>query len=236
MKNAYEVFNEILNSKPNVRIKLLGDSITHGMGGTGFERNGRTFIEGFAKNPNGYCWANMFKRYMQEKFGSEVVNYGCSGTDIEFIVKNFDILVEKADDLIICTIGTNNRHFWFRDGAKPTREAFGRQFYENILKIYNMVKVVNKEIIFMANIPASDAREQSGENFWQILHMDDINAIYKAASEKMGFPMISMYDLFTEYCKVNAVTVDSLLKDGLHPNDRGYKVMYDLLIKELRIS
>ena len=31
------------------------------------------------------------------------------------------------------------------------------------------------------------------------------------------------------YCDENGVTVDSLLADGRHPNDRGYDVMYSLL-------
>ena len=66
--------------------------------------------------------------------------------------------------------------------------------------------------------------------------MDDINAIYKKASEKLGFPLISMYDLFSEYCEKNSVVLDSLLRDGLHPNDQGYDVMYDLLLEELQIS
>jgi lysophospholipase L1-like esterase len=41
--------------------------------------------------------------------------------------------------------------------------------------------------------------------------------------------------LFSEYCEENNVTVDSLLSDGLHPNDKGYKVMFDLLTEALGI-
>jgi hypothetical protein len=96
-------------------------------------------------------------------------------------------------------------------------------------------KAKGKEVVFVANIPAAAANELDGENFWRVLHMDDINAIYKAAAQKSGFPLISMYDLFTKYCESNSITVDSLLCDGLHPNDQGYDVMYDLICKELRL-
>ncbi|MBQ3100380.1 MAG: hypothetical protein IJC50_05245, partial [Clostridia bacterium] len=68
MNKPCEVFKKVL-SKGNIRIKLLGDSITHGLGGVGFEQDGEPIVEGFARNPNGYCWAKLFKDYMQEKYG-----------------------------------------------------------------------------------------------------------------------------------------------------------------------
>lgn len=236
MKKPYDILMNTLRTKPNAHIKLLGDSITHGVGGTGFDQNGYAFINGFARNPDGYCWANKFKKHMEEAFGCSVVINACSGTNIEFIIKNFDILVDGDDDLFICTIGTNNRHVNINSNHKPTREELGTCFYENVIKLYNMFVAIGKDVIFMANIPASVANEQDGEDYWRILHMDDINAIYKKAAEKLGFPLISLYDLFTEYCESNNVTIDSLLSDGLHPNDRGYDVMFDIIRKELQLS
>ena len=230
-----ELLKNILDSKSNVRIKLLGDSITHGVGGTGFEQNGYSFIKGYARNPDGYCWANKFQKYMEENFDCSVVINACTGTTIEFIINNFDVLVDKDDDIIICTIGTNNRHIRFDSGEKLSREELGTRFYNNILKLYGMFKEAGKEVIFVANIPASASNEHDGDYFWRILHMDDINAIYKKASEDRGFPLISLYDRFTEYCETNNIAVDSLLCDGLHPNDSGYDVMYELILKELKL-
>ena len=136
---------------------------------------------------------------------------------------------------MICTIGTNDRHRYEKDGPKPTREEWGSRFYNNVLKLYDKFKAKDKEIIFMANIPASEQNEKDGEDYWRILHMDDINSIYKKASETCGFPLVSMYDLFTDYCDKNNIEVDSLLDDGLHPNDKGYDVMFELLVKELNV-
>ena len=81
----------------------------------------------------------------------------------------------------------------------------------------------------MANIPASAENEQDGSNDWRVIHMNDINVLYKKAAEVCDFPMISLYDVFTDYCKNEQISVDSLLKDGLHPNDEGYRVMFSLL-------
>ena len=46
--------------------KLIGDSITHGMGGTGFATDGE-IIPGtnVQMNPNGHCWANSYRDLMQ---------------------------------------------------------------------------------------------------------------------------------------------------------------------------
>ena len=236
MKKPYEILKDIVASDTTVHIKLLGDSITHGVGGTGFKQNGEPFIKGFARNPDGYCWANTFKKHMETHFNCLVTINACTGTNIAFIINNFAALVDDKDDIIICTIGTNDRHTYFEQGSKPTREEMGLTFYNNVIKLYDMFKAANKTVIFVANIPASSANEKDGENYWRILHMDDINAIYKKAAEKCGFPFISLYDLLTEYCGSHHITVDSLLSDGLHPNDRGYDVMFDLLCKELRLD
>ena len=235
MKKPYEIFQNALTSKTNTHIKLLGDSITHGVGGTGFNQNGDAFIEGFARNPDGYCWANKFKSYMEEKFNCTVTNNACTGTNIQFILQNFDILVGEEDDIVLCTIGTNNRHFFFKDGEKPTREAYGIEFYNNVLRLVETFRNAGKEFILVANIPASAANENDSDTYWRILHMDDMNAIYKEAMKKLDFPFISLYDLFSEYCKTHRITVDSLLCDGLHPSDRGYDVMFDLILAELHL-
>ena len=65
--------------------------------------------------------------------------------------------------------------------------------------------------------------------------MNDINDIYKRASENIGLNLISMYDLFMSYMEKNNISLDSLLRDGLHPNDEGYKVIFSLLCNELGI-
>ncbi len=235
MNKPCEVFKKVL-SKGHIRIKLLGDSITHGLGGVGFEQDGEPIVEGFARNPNGYCWAKLFKDYMKEKYGAEVINNACTGTDIQFIIKHFDALVDESDDIIICAIGTNNRNYYNGQwDHTPTREEYGRAFYNHILDLYDMTEKAGKEIIFIANTPVLPRREEDGPTWIMLLHMDDINAIYKKASEKAGFPLISLYELFNEYVDTTDVDPETLYWDGGHPSDRGYDVIFKLLTKELKL-
>ena len=235
MKNASEIFNSILSSKEKITVKLLGDSITHGVGGDGFEQNGEHIVTGYSRSPHGYCWANLLRDHMLEKYGATVVNNACTGTKIEFIIEHFDELVSPLDDVVICTIGTNNRHWMIEDGPKPDKDEYLEQFYQNILRLHALFVKAEKTVIFVANIPASIPNERDTHLFWRVLHMDDINAAYKRAAGELDFPFISLYDLFTEYCNENAVSINELLCDGLHPNNRGYDVMFALMKRALSI-
>ena len=65
--------------------------------------------------------------------------------------------------------------------------------------------------------------------------MCDIDALYKKAQAECGYSLISLYDLFIEYCEKENIFFETLLKDGLHPNDEGYRIMYELLVKEMEL-
>ena len=235
-KEITKIINKVILAERTVRIKLLGDSITHGVGGTGFEQNGETIVKGFARNKDGYCWAKQFKEYMESQYDCTVTNNACTGTKIEFISDNFEQLIDIDDDIVICTIGTNNRHQYFADTPKHTKREHMEIFYGNIIKLYDKFKEMGKDVIFVANIPASAENEKDGADYWRIFHMNDVNDLYMKASTVCGFPFISMYSQFLEYCELKEITVDSLLADGLHPNDKGYDVMFKLLLKELGIG
>ena len=71
--------------------------------------------------------------------------------------------------------------------------------------------------------------EEDGADYWRILHMCDINDTYKRLAEEHGATVVSLYDGFSSYCKENGIELSSLLCDGLHPNDEGYRVMYSLI-------
>ena len=234
MENIAGIFARVLK-KPNTKIKLIGDSITHGVGGSGWNQDGRSIVESWRESPNGYCWANLFRDHMKEKYGATVINNGCTGTPVDFVISHFSTLVEGDEDLIVCTIGTNNRHQFFSKGEKPMREEFLESVYGKIRRMYELFLATGIPTIFVANIPAAEENEKDGADYWRILRMSDINDCYKRLEKECGATVLSLYDLFSAYCRENGVSVDELLCDGLHPNDRGYRVLFDLLVEAFAV-
>lgn len=239
-REVIRIMSKLILADKTIHIKLLGDSITHGVGGTGFLQNGEPIIEEFRRNPDGYCWAKQFREHCEKNYNCKVINNACTGTNLEFIIKNFDALVSNDDDIIICTIGTNNRHVYDTGEIKPTREKMLRDVYNMIGELYGKFKEARKDVIFVANIPASQENEKDGTDgdmkYWRILHMNDINDIYMKASVDFGFPFISLYNEFLKYCEFRKIKISSLLCDGLHPNDEGYDVMFSLIMRELGLG
>ena len=237
-RQVVDLVNRKLSCKKQIRIKLLGDSITHGVGGTGFEQNGEKIVLDFARNPDGYCWAKQFKEFMESRYNCVVNNNACTGTSIEFIIHYFDMLVAEDDDFVICTIGTNNRHKYYKspDEPRPGRDAFLKRFRELIVELFEKFKAADKDVIFVANIPAAKSNEQDGPDYFRILAMSDIRDAYADLSAEYGFPLICLYDLFLKDCEERGVDFETLLDDGLHPNNAGYDVMFRLIVRELGLA
>lgn len=227
-KSVRSVFKKLANSLitgEKVAIKLIGDSITHGVGGTGWAQTGETIYGNFKVNENGYCWANLFKSYMESKFNCEVINYGTTGRNSKDLLNNINTIVKDTDDIVICMIGTNDRNNESRDGVLNSKTGL----YQNLLNIHNNISTRGKEIIFMSNIPSSVANENDDKLF----HMEDVDHIVSCVASSLNCEYISVYKLFMEYCQTRNITIDSLLADGLHPNDTGYDVMFYLICNAL---
>lgn len=214
-----------------LKVKLIGDSITHGYGGTGYTNDaehGELIMNGYYVNTDGYCWANLFRDYLESKFNCTVKNFGTTGRDADNLVTYFDNLVQD-DDIVICSIGTNDRpdkasSAW---GGTKTNETI----YRSLNSIYAQCKAKGIDIIFVSPIPCSVSQEEGKPR-----HAEDIDHIIRKLSEACHMEYVSMYNLFTEYCEATGTDIDTLLKDGLHPNDDGYLVMFHLITKALGLS
>lgn len=217
-------------SGESLQIKLLGDSITCGYGGTGYNNTesggGQYMYREMYQNIQGHCWANSLKAYVESKFPNVTIkNFGVTGAKSIDLITFFDItpLVEESDDVVIVTIGTNDR------GDTNAKQVL----YNNLVTLYNKIKNMNKKMIVIGNIPASVSNETTHN---LNMHMEDVDMVVNSFAINNNVPYISVYKLFIEYCKYMNITIDSLLGDGLHPNDAGYDVMFYLISNELGFS
>lgn len=237
----------------NYRICLLGDSITQGMGSSGFQQydaviDGQTYnVRGNGpNNPNatsdykigeylwtsggrrwyealdGNGWAHLFKNYMNEKFKIIVRNFGMSGInsgDLKYFINDF-MDTKYNFDCFVLMIGTNNRE-------KGNLESL----YADMNDTIKTIKNYGKDLIIMACIPASIANENTFR-----VHMEDVHNALRNISCENKIPFISVYNLFIDYCSNKGIKIDTLLSDGLHPNNEGYKVMFQLISNAMGIA
>ncbi|MDO4301391.1 MAG: stalk domain-containing protein [Clostridia bacterium] len=220
-----DIMSKLKNDGETINIKLIGDSITAGMCGTGYSENGEIIFGSYKANEKGHCWANSLRDYLQDKFNCTVKNYGISGSTSKRLADNISSIVKDTDDIVICMIGTNDR----RIQAGLSLD----DLYNNLQSILDYCQRQETSVIFMSCMPARTDNDYA-EN--KVFHCEDIdNVIMKFASDN-NIEYIPLYKLAMKYCEENNVTIDSLLsEDGLHPNDEGYDVMFNIICSSLGV-
>lgn len=214
MKDIFSITRDIQNKK----IKIIGDSITAGYGGANYNLDGEYIYGTYKVNSNGHCWANDLKTYLENNFSCTVKNYGITGINSSDIVSNISNLIFADDDIVICMIGTNNR--LLNDGITRLKN--------DLISIYNYVKNLGNEIIFISSIPATTEDENTREH--TMLEID--NAIMNVSSS-LNLEYISLYKEFTTYIETRDINLSDLLSDSVHPNDIGYDVIEYLILNKL---
>jgi lysophospholipase L1-like esterase len=70
--------------------------------------------------------------------------------------------------------------------------------------------------------------------------LDGFNVMLRAyagcvrdVARKYTVPVVDVYAAFQRYGKDRGKSIDNLLLDGMHPNDRGHRLVADLLIKAI---
>lgn len=209
-------------------VKFIGDSITAGVGGTGYATTGEIIYGDKKVNENGHCWANSLKAYLESKFGLTAYNYGVSGINSRQLYDYIGSIIHGDEDLIVCMIGTNDR--------QDTKGGVIQTIYDymnNLVKIKAYCDNLGIPIVFMSSIPASVADETDASRHY---HMEDVDMACCRFAGENNMEYISVYKLMIEYCKYTETTIDSYLSDGLHPNDNGYNVMFYLIANALGFS
>lgn len=193
-----------------VSIVLLGDSITDGAGGS--EYNG-SYTGALSTNTKGYCWANAFKHFTETRYGTKVRNAGMYGTVME-AQKNAALDIVSREDFVIWLTGTNDRN-WPED-------------YENHLR--GNLEAVRKKcggMLVISNLPSTRADEND-----HTVNMQKMDEIVTRATA--GYvPHFSMYREFFQFCESRGVSFGDCFADHVHPNDRGYFIMFKILCSKL---
>lgn len=194
-------------------IVLIGDSITDGYGGSCYNGSKTTAP---STNTEGYCWANAFKKFVEERYGVTVVNKGMYGTS-SYAQKTQAVDTVTKNDLVIWLGCTNNR----------ISEQNFNNFRNNLKDYINEVKEKCGGVLFISGIPTTQGDESV--KFATMQQIDEI-----AFSSTYGdIPFISLYNEFAKYCELHNINLEDVFFDNIHPNDTGYHIMFKLICENL---
>ena len=225
-----DFFADLSNRTHKTKIVLGGDSITHGVGGTGFAQDGSEIItvgsNTYKHNNNGYCWANLFKDYIEENYNAEVINNGCTGTYSTWWDDCKASLIPADTDIFILTIGTNDRNNSPLTGS--TKDAVLTDYYNALTSIVKYCHSKGIQIVLCSPIPASASNEEEST---KLAHMYEINAVIQRVASENNMDYANLYNEIFFYIFHKGLSINDLLPDGLHPNDQMYKLMFEHYLK-----
>lgn len=245
----------VLPDRP-LQIKLLGDSITHGCGSPTFRDDGAVIVETSEwvqrRNDNGYCWANLFSRYVQDVCGCKVINNAMAGTDITHAIQLYDQLISEDDDIVMVMYGCNNRHEFYKDGSYPqhTREEHMRQFLAYVSQLRERLEEDRKDYVFLSG-PCDSLKSESengveyipepGTRLVRHFHMWDLNNMLMKDSVEHGYPFIPVYLEMIRYFAARGADPRDYREwcepaGGVHLNEAGSRLVYRLVLEGLGLS
>lgn len=193
------------------RICIFGDSIAWGS---------RDTKEG--------GWATMLKKDFA-KLGqfNQVYNLAISGTYSPYILKQMKVEINhrmekkyKKKHTIIISTGVNDSKL-----VKNIKALVNlNDFESNLVEMISLSKEYSKKIIMIGLTPVDESRtnplEYELNSFYKNKRIKAYNKILKKICEKAGIPFV---DIFNKWLKMD---YKDLLFDGLHPNSKGHKVLY----------
>jgi lysophospholipase L1-like esterase len=197
-------------------ILCFGDSITFGIG----EKGG---------------WVGRLKEYFEPRGGHNgVYNLGICGDTTEGLLERFKIEANSRIEyiwpneryLITIAIGINDS----RGMGSPDKIIIKpNKFKQNIEKIHKQALKFTKDIVFIGLTPVNEKLVHPFEGtYFSNEIIQKYNNIIKEYCRKNKIRFIEIYD------KMSKLDYTKLLEDGLHPNSKGFDVMFKIIKEELR--
>ncbi|PAK49594.1 SGNH/GDSL hydrolase family protein [Priestia megaterium] len=150
-----------------------------------------------------------------------VKNWAVSGTGMSWLLSNKSSLIEADDTIVWEQMGVNDRSNFPYEGFKELQ----RQFID-------YVKGLGKEIVLSSSQPVRNESDAAATYFKLI----DIDTAFKDLSRVEGVYFASNYQPLIRHLQINpTVSIESLTVDALHPNDEGYRIIFEGLMEQLEM-
>jgi len=177
--------------------------------------------------------------------GLKIINAGIGGNNTSLASKRFERDVLKHHpDIVIIQFGINDAavDVWRTPPATLPRISL-QQFQANLKHFITTLKSQGAQVILMTPNPmrwTAKLKTLYGKAPYAVEDPDGFNrllakyavSVRRLATEN-NIPLIDIYQVFQTYDKQSDQSIDTLLLDGMHPNDRGHQIIAKILIAEI---
>lgn len=155
--------------------------------------------------------------------------WGISGASNHHAWGERENLYSTDDDFVLLQFGTNDRHVSMTEAWTTA----------SLVDIATYIRDTCGAVpILMASCPSNvrfESDDMPEEGVTRYYHMWDVKLAVQKAADIVDAQFVDNYDAFWRYCDQHEVDIDTILADGLHPNDLGYKVMYENIMRALEL-
>jgi lysophospholipase L1-like esterase len=179
--------------------------------------------------------------YLLEEHGlkAKVINAGIGGSHtghrkdhdlfkIPHALDRFDTAVlKKQPDLTIIGFGTNDSYIDSKVEGGPSRIPLS-DYQQNLEYMIEQLKAEKSHIILMApNLLGGNYPDFQNERL--LLYVKTVRKL----ARKYRTGLVDNYTSFIRYARKEGNSLDDLLLDGVHPNDRGHELIATNLANEV---
>jgi lysophospholipase L1-like esterase len=184
----------------------------------------------------------VYASVLQEEWHNvRVINAGVPGNTTEMARKRFEEeVLRHQPQVAIVQFGINDAavDVWKTPPATGPRVSLER-YEANLLHFVQTLKSKNTHVVLMTSNPlrwTPKLRRMYGKPPYQPENVDGFNAplapyceAARQVAREEGKELLDIQQTFVEHAQKRGVIVDSLLSDGMHPNDDGHRIEDDLL-------
>lgn len=177
-------------------------------------------------------WVDILKRYALQKYNDEdkneviLFNLGIGGETTEGLLKRIphEIKARNSSDGNIVFIAYGANDLAVKDGQQMVSS---KQFRSNIETAVQDAKIYSKDIYLITILPISENIDSKISATGKIRTNEDVllyNEILKDIAAENSLNYVDFHSAFIDQKEV------LLSKDGVHPNENGYKMMAEIAI------
>lgn len=223
--------------KVATKVKLIGDSITAGVGATGHalstnliftDEEGTKYFEPVLTSQS---WANHFGNFLKKEYPSvRFRNVGIGGKSAKWANSHKSQWVDNNEDIVFIQLGTNDR--W--DSATI------EEFKTNLVEFLEYVDQRSEFMVVMAAPPSQDYNIDGTLKPPYLRDMREINKTISEVCIEKDYLFISHFDMFFDYITVTGAAFDYLLETqvegGSHPKDPGHELVWRNIQSKLKLK